>query len=30
MPKDAFDAVSLVKTIGICTSGGIIIADPSK
>lgn len=30
VPKDAYNIVGLSKTVGICTSGGIITADPSK
>ncbi|KAF9557432.1 hypothetical protein CPC08DRAFT_640312 [Agrocybe pediades] len=29
VPKDAYDVVSLVKTIGICTADGIVMADPT-
>ncbi|KAF8910664.1 hypothetical protein CPB84DRAFT_1842646 [Gymnopilus junonius] len=30
MPKDAYDVVSLAKTIGVCTSAGIITLDPTN
>ncbi|CAA7267017.1 unnamed protein product [Cyclocybe aegerita] len=30
VPKDAYDIVALAKTIGICTSGGIVTADPTN
>jgi len=30
VPKDAYDIVALVKTIGICTNEGIVTADPIK
>lgn len=30
VPKDAYNIVALSKTVGICTSGGIITADASK
>ncbi|KAJ3865305.1 hypothetical protein EV359DRAFT_72510 [Lentinula novae-zelandiae] len=29
-PKDAFDVTPLVKTIGICARGGILIVDPTN
>ncbi|KAJ3770180.1 hypothetical protein FB446DRAFT_790690 [Lentinula raphanica] len=29
-PKDAFDVTPLVKTIGICARGGILIINPTK
>ncbi|KAF8968138.1 hypothetical protein BDZ97DRAFT_1916355 [Flammula alnicola] len=30
LPKDAYNIVSLTKTIGVCTSTGIIILDPTN
>ncbi|KAF9025814.1 hypothetical protein BDZ89DRAFT_1068060 [Hymenopellis radicata] len=30
VPKDAYDVTTLVKTIGICTSDGIVIVDPTN
>ncbi|KIK63091.1 hypothetical protein GYMLUDRAFT_163599 [Collybiopsis luxurians FD-317 M1] len=30
VPKDAFDVTALVKTIGICARGGILIVDPTN
>lgn len=30
VPKDAYDLTPLVKTVGICTSDGIVILDPTK
>ncbi|KAE9407826.1 hypothetical protein BT96DRAFT_914477 [Gymnopus androsaceus JB14] len=30
VPKDAFDVTPLVKTIGICARGGIVIVDPTN
>ncbi|KAF8806960.1 hypothetical protein BYT27DRAFT_7101268 [Phlegmacium glaucopus] len=30
IPKDAYDIATLVKSIGICTSTGVLIADPTN
>ncbi|KIY71515.1 Dbl domain-containing protein [Cylindrobasidium torrendii FP15055 ss-10] len=30
VPKDAYDVTALIKTIGVCTADGIVIADPTN